>query len=182
MSNKFKSGLVFGFAMTLFFLSRTAIAWIAGEDLSTNDILKSFFASLLAGLVSGFLFGWLSNKFVAGGIITKSSKFEYHKNETIILQTPANHFVGVDAVIGNLFLTDKRLIFKSHNLNNQNHEWITDLADISHVETFKTLGLFNSGLKMVTNKKVVGKFVVHKQKQWIQSIAQIKTVQRYWKH
>jgi len=115
MSNKFKSGLVFGFAMTLFFLSRTAIAWIAGEDLSTNDILKSFFASLLAGLVSGFLFGWLSNKFVAGSIITKSSKFEYDKNETIILQTPANHFVGVDAVGGNLFLTDKRLIFKSHN-------------------------------------------------------------------
>jgi len=35
---------------------------------------------------------------------------------------------------------------------------------------------------MVTNKKVVGKFVVHKQKQWIQSIAQNKTVQRYLKH
>ena len=174
MSNKVKSGLFFGIAMTVFFMSETVIAWITGTEQATNEISKSVFAALLAGLVSGLLFGWFTDRYLVFALFIKSPKFDVHNNETLMLQKPANHFKGAGSVGGHLCLTDKRLRFKSQGINTQSEECTINLSDISHVNTFKTLGLVNNGIEIITNEQVVERFVVDKQKHWLQSINQIK--------
>lgn len=154
MSNKVKSGLYFGIGMTVFFLSKTVIAWVTREEQTSSEIIQSVFAALIVGLVSGLLFGWLTDKFLISSIFTKSSTFNLDEGEAIVFQTPANHFQGTEAVGGSLCLTDKRLLFKSHKLNIQNHEFAVNLSDIIKVHKYKTLGLINNGIAIQTTNQV----------------------------
>jgi len=167
MSNKVKSGLYFGIGMTFFFLFRTIIAWVTGEEESTGEIAKSIVAAVIAGLVSGLLFGWLTDKFLVSSIFTKPMNFKLNNGETVIYQTPANHFKSVEAVGGSLCLTDIRIIFKSHKLNIQNHELSILLTDVNLVDRYKTLGMINNGLAVHLHNGVTEKFVVDKANQWI---------------
>jgi len=47
--------------------------------------------------------------------------------------------IGAEAVGGKLFLTNRRLVFKSHKLNIQNHELSIHLIDIANVGRYKKL-------------------------------------------
>ena len=175
MRNNVKSGLAVGIATTFFFVFKSIIAWVTGEQETTNEILKSVFASLLAGLVSGLLFGWFTDKYLVFSIFAKGANFDLDDNETIILKKQANHLTNSVGIGGHLCLTDKRLIFKSYSSDTDNDTWTVNLSEISSVEKFKTLGLVNNGIKIITKQKVTERFVVDKQKQWLQSINQIKT-------
>ena len=93
----------------------------------------------------------------------------------MIFQKPSNHFKGSVSIGGHLCPTDKGLRFKRYNLNTQNREWTINVSEITRVNIFKTPGLVNNGIEIVTDKQVVEKFVVDKQKQWLQSIGHIKT-------
>jgi len=174
MNNKVKSGLYFGLGMTLVFLFKTIIAWVTGEEGSTNEIAKSIVAAVIAGLVSGLLYGWLTDKFLVGSIFTKPIHFNLDTGDVVIFQTPANHFKGVEGVGGILCLTDKRLIFKSHNINVQKHELSIPFSDIKAVDRYKTLGFMNNGLIVQLGNDVTEKFVVNKAKQWIEHIESTK--------
>ena len=174
MSNKVKSGLFFGLGMTFIFLFQTIITWVTGEEESTREIVKSVIAAMIAGLVSGLLFGWLTERFFVSSIFTKSMDFKFDSGETTIFQAPANHFRGAEGVGGSLCLTDKRLLFKSHNLNIQNHELSIPLSEINHVERYKTLGLINNGLAVHLNGDLKEKFVVDKASQWIENFERKK--------
>ena len=81
----------------------------------------------------------------------------------------ANHFVGIEAVGGQLFLGSNRLFFKSHSLNIQTHELEIPLSQI--VKTEKASGItgfnrFNIYLKDGT----IEKFVVYNREDWIRCI------------
>ena len=173
MSNKIKSGLYFGVGITFFFLLIESIAWITGEA-SSKEIIISIVSSVIAGLCSGFVAGWLTDKFLTNSIFTKPPKFNLDGDEAIHFQTPANHFKGVEAVGGFLCLTDKRLLFKSHNLNIQNHELSISLSNLSTVVRYKTLKLMNNGLAVSLTNHKTEKFVVDKAKQWIEIIDRTK--------
>jgi GRAM domain-containing protein len=161
--NRFGAGLIFGIVMTVFYLVETLLT---SDNLSTNQILKSLAAGLLAGVISGFLFGWLIGLFAKSKFVTKSTNIETQPNENILLETPANHFKGIEAVGGKLYLTNKRLIFKSHKLNVQNHQLSLKLTDIKNVNRFKNAGFLNNGLSITT---MMGneKFVVEQIDDWI---------------
>src|SRR5690348_17008344 len=71
---------------------------------------------------------------------------EFEGDETLLHSGPANHFRGIEAVGGKLFLTSRRLRFRSHKMNVQNHDESYLLADVRSFEPSNTLGIVPNGL------------------------------------
>lgn len=165
--NKYKAGLSFGIGMTVFFILQN---FLTNDNHSANEITKSIVSGSIAGVVSGVLFGWLMGLFSKSKLANDTSKITTEPDEAILFQTPANHFRGIEGVGGKLHLTTKRLIFKSHKFNIQNHELSINLTDINNVSKFKTLGVVNNGLSIITNQKTKEKFVVEQVNEWVKRL------------
>jgi hypothetical protein len=164
MNNRVKSGLFFGIAMTVIFIVEKLLTQ---DNLTTRQILKLVTSALLSGAISGFLFGWLIGKFTISKFVNKTTKIKIDPEEKMIFQTGAKHFKGMEAVGGKLCLTDKRIIFKSHRFNIQNHELIIKLTDIKEINRFRPLDLTDNGLSIQTNEQRKEKFVVEKIEEWL---------------
>lgn len=162
--NKYKAGLSFGIGMTVFFILQN---FLTNDNHSAKEITKSIVSGSIAGVVSGVLFGWLMGLFSKSKLVNDTSKIDTEPDEAILFQTPANHFRGIEGVGGKLYLTTERLIFKSHKFNIQNHQLSINLTDINHVNRFKTLGVVNNGLSIITNQKTKEKFVVEQVNEWV---------------
>ncbi|HLP11809.1 MAG TPA: GRAM domain-containing protein [Flavobacteriales bacterium] len=134
---------------------------------------KIFVGGILAGTISGLLFGFIMTNFAiwtAPGI-DAAFKQLLEPGEELVFHTPANHKKGVEAVGGKLFLTNKRLIFASHKINIQNHSTILNRHEIISVEKYNhTFGIVKNGLKI---KKQIGEenFIVAKVDEWINHLA-----------
>ena len=172
--NRFKTGLGFGIGMAIFFIIQNLFT---NENQSTNQILKSVFAGLAGGAVSGVLFGWLMWKFGNSKFVTQSTKIDTEAGENILFETPANHFKGIEAVGGKLYLTNKRLVFKSHKLNIQNHELSIPLNNIKNVARHKTIGIVDNGLSITVVNGNVEKFVVEQVEDWVKNLAESNSLQ-----
>ena len=83
-------------------------------------------------------------------------------NEEILLTRPANHFLGIEGVGGKIFITNKRFVFKSHELNIQKHQLDINYTDIDKLIFFNTLLLFPNGLKLILKNGKEEKFAVWK--------------------
>jgi GRAM domain len=162
--NRFRAGLSFGIAMTVFFIIQNLLT---SDNQTSNQIIKSIVVGLIAGAISGVLFGWLMGLFAKSKFVTQTTKIETEQDEHVLFETPANHFKGVEGVGGKLYLTDRRLIFKSHKLNIQAHQLSVNLTDIKHVDRYKTLGVVNNGLSVTTTNNTTEKFVVEQVAEWI---------------
>lgn len=162
--SKIRTGLSFGIGMTVFFILQDLLTL---DSLSANEIIKSIGAGLFAGAISGLLFGWLMGVFVKSDFVKQTTKITIDADETILFETGANHLKGIEGVGGKLYLTNKRLVFKSHKLNVQNHQLSLNLADIENVDAYKTLGVLNNGLLVTTIDKATEKFVVDQQGEWV---------------
>jgi hypothetical protein len=163
MNSKIKTGLIFGIAMTVFFIAENLLT---NDHLTTKEIFKAIALGLFAGSISGLLFGWFLGKFSSSKFVRDATKIDISADE-LIFETPANHFKGIEAVGGKLVLTDKRLIFKSHRLNIQNHQLTINLSDVTQVDKYKTLGLVNNGLSIQITRQTTEKFVVEKIDEWL---------------
>ena len=158
-----KAGLSFGIGITVFFIIQNL--WIA-ENYTTKTIGKAVIAGLIAGSLFGLIIGWFkSSKFVS-----TTTKIETEPDENILFQTFANHFKGAEGVGGRLYLTNKRLVFKSHKLNIQNHELAINLTEITNINRYKKLGFINNGLTIISNDNKVNKFVVEQASEWTKKI------------
>ncbi len=162
-----KAGLSFGVGMTIFFIIQNL--WTV-DTITSKAIFKSITAGLIGGIVAGFLFGLIIGWFKTSKFISTTTKIETQPDETIIFQTPANHFKGAEGVGGRLYLTTKRLVFKSHKLNIQNHELSINLTDINKVDRYKKLGIINNGLEIISKENNVDKFVVEQADEWIKKL------------
>lgn len=152
--------------MSIYFI---AYDLLTNDHLTSKSILISIFSGLVGGALAGLLFGWIMGKLTKSKFIN-AVKIVIEKDETILFETAANHFKGIEAVGGKLFLTNKRLVFKSHNINFQNHELSVPLSDIELVGRYKTLGLVNNGLSVTTSDNNVEKFVVEQIESWINQL------------
>lgn len=161
---KIKSGLFFGIAMAIFFIVQDLLTH---SDLTTRDVIISVISRLAGGALSGLLFGWFIGLFANSKRIAKDTKIDTDTDETILFDSVANHFKGAEAVGGKLYLTDKRLVFKSHKFNIQNHELSINLYHIEKVDRYKTLGLINNGLSVTTFDNRTEKFVVQQINEWV---------------
>lgn len=158
--NRFKMGLAFGLIMFLFYVVQNLLT---ADIITTRIILKALASSLVAAAIGGFLFGWLMGAFANSKFVKKETQITLNSGEVIVHSTLGNHIKGIEAVGGKLYLTNQRFVFKSHKVNFQRHELSIDLNDIAYVQRYKTLGLINNAVSVVTNQNKKEKFVVEQQ-------------------
>lgn len=79
---------------------------------------------------------------------------------------PANHFKGIEAVGGRLWLTDSHLCFRSHGVNFQIHTQSFPLESIRSVKPCRTLWILPNGLLVTLNDGVRHRFVVGRRREW----------------
>ena len=160
----FKAGLYFGIIMTIFYIVQNL--WKA-EVLSTRIIEKFVIAGLISGVIAGLIFALFIGLFKASKFVDKATVIETLPDENIVFQTPANHIKGLESVGGKLYLTNKRLVFKSHHWNIQNHELSINLTEIAHIDRYNVFGVIKNGLKVSLKNNQADKFVVEKTEEWV---------------
>ena len=172
---KVKAGLFFGISITIFFILQDLLPL---SNLTTKDIIISIVSGLLMGALTGYLFGWQMGLLANSKWLAKGTKIDTEADETILFDTGANHFKGAEAVGGKLYLTNKRIVFKSHKVNIQNHELSISLSDIDKVDRYKTLGLVDNGLSIKTVENKNEKFVVQQIDEWITHLTEKNGLQQ----
>jgi hypothetical protein len=161
MKNAVKPGLFFGAFMSFWFI-------FSAIFIDKHPLLTGLLVGILEGAVSGLLFGFATAFLVKK--LDKSVQFDLEPGEASLFQTRANHFKGIEAVGGQLLLTNKRLVFKSHSVNIQNHTYVLPLEEITGVQRYKSIGLINNGLN-ITTKNGTEKFVVDKAAEWLERLS-----------
>lgn len=101
-------------------------------------------------------------------------KFTSLSNRSLIYSGAANHFLNGESVGGGLYLTNDKLLFKSHKLNFQNHELLLDINKIAEVCFCNTLGIIPNGLEIRTTNGDIEKFVVYRRATWKQQIDRLR--------
>ncbi len=134
--------------MTVFFMPRSLIPVIKGQEQTSVEIIKSLIMAFIAGVVTGILFGWIADKFFVGSMFTKPPKIDLDEAGNIHVQAAANYCDGSEALGGFLCLPDKWLIFKSLDLNNRRQELLIHLRDITHLNRYKNLYILKNRIQM----------------------------------
>jgi hypothetical protein len=132
--NQIKTALSFGTPMAVFFILQNLLRQ---NEWTAKYILTSIILGLFAGILSGLLFAWMIRLFMSSKFFAKATKIETEADENILFETPANHFKGAEAVGGKLYLTNRRLVFKSHKFNIRNHQLVLNISDIQKVDRHK---------------------------------------------
>jgi hypothetical protein len=150
-----------------------AILMIAFRSFMTGRLAAPvIFTGLISGLLFGLTFTIFVNFFKAK--VLKNIIVELHPNEKVVMENGANHFKGVEGVGGKLVLTDKRLIFKSHPMNVQNHESSFDLTEIKNLSATKTLKVLKNGLKLDLANNESHRFIVDDPSAWVAAMNSVK--------
>ena len=155
-----KHGLIEGVS---FIITMTAISyWISGHNI---------FTALATGIAGGVLVAILNSlvlyKYGVPRYVLDAVAVDLDTDETIKFQTAANYTSQQEPLSGKLFLTNKRLIFKSHKHDKNIQEFSIELPDITAADKFKTLKLFENGLYIHTTPGVTYKFIVDRLNQWL---------------
>ncbi|MFD2530024.1 MULTISPECIES: GRAM domain-containing protein [Polaribacter] len=123
------------------------------------SITSAIIQGLLFGILFVLLFPWVMNKMFGNKI--NNIIPDLLDNENSEDEIFANLFRGFEGVGGKIFLTNQRLIFKSHSLNIQKGQTNIDYNDIVSVTKRKTFKLRDNGIKITTKKGDEYCFVVN---------------------
>lgn len=167
MNWKYRALFAIATAMLYTFLLWT-FDYFSDEKLySMNNLI---FQGVFFGIFFGIGFPYVSQKF--GEKLTKNVKIkpELDVDEQIEIEGPANLFRGIEGVGGKIFLTNKKMIFKSHKINIQSGQTDIDYADIKEIVKRKTAKLIDNGIRITTNDKIEYDFVVNERDLWIEKI------------
>ena len=151
-----RPGLAFGVSMGLF------IGWMT----------QSPYRGFGGGIFCGVAFGWAVKRFLKESMTTTRLEFDgaradFDPDEIVIHVGPANHFKGIESVGGKLFLTNKRLRFRSHKVNVQVHDESYQVDTITSVEPSRTLGMIPNGLVVHLRDGRRERFVVMGRSEWV---------------
>jgi hypothetical protein len=124
---------------------------------------------LIIALPSGVMFGVM----LAAFIESQRSRFTHEdpclEEERVLKQGPANHLCGWEARGGWLYLTDRRLLFRSHGYNIQNQELSIPIEAVVDAQPCATFCLIPNGLRVLTQHSVQ-RFVVSRRRSWAAAI------------
>lgn len=157
----FLGGLAFGVGMGAFFRVMTG-SWYYGFH---------------GGFFCGFAFGWLLRRVLK--VSTSAPKLgvepdaSFDPGESVVHWGPANHFKGIEAVGGKLFLTNRRLRFRSHRFNVQTHDESYPIEAIASVEPARTLGVIPNAIRLRLADGRRERFVVMAREHWIATLRQV---------
>ena len=143
-------------------------------DYFSNETLYSLKSLIFQGVFFGIFFGigfpYLSEK-LAGKLSKKVTiKPELELDEQIEVEGPANLFRGIESVGGKIFLTNKKLIFKSHKINIQKGQTNIKYPEINKIIKRKTAKLINNGIRIITFDEKEFDFVVNERDLWFKKI------------
>jgi hypothetical protein len=93
-------------------------------------------------------------------------------DEKIEFSHAANLFRGIEGVGGQVFLTNKRLIFKGHKFNIQSGQKNFPYEEILSCEPRKTGGLIDNGMRLQTKNGEQHDFVVNERDGFIAMLRQ----------
>ncbi|PZX50600.1 GRAM domain-containing protein [Algoriphagus chordae] len=164
-----KAGLVLlngGLFMVLLVLSH--YVW-KGEF---HDWYVLIFQGLFFGVFMAFGFPYVFGKIAnsLGVRLGKSIHPALNTSEEIETEGPANLFRGAEAVGGKLFLTNERLIFKSHKINIRTGQSNFPYETITDVQARKTGKLIDNGLRILTTDGSEFDFVVAERASWMEKL------------
>jgi len=162
----FLSGLLYGLPMGVVF-SLLAGNWKLGFPLG-----------LIAGVMFGVVFTMATRWFSDRQIDRCQQQTPDLGDETIQLEGPANLFRGKEGVGGYLWLTESRLLFRSHRLNVQSGPWETSVSEIASAQSTKTMGLLDNGLQVQLSSGDKVRFVVNKNRFWADAIQEVMAAAR----
>jgi hypothetical protein len=150
------AGLAFGICMGLFLYGMTG----------------SGYYGFHGGFLSGFAFGWAIKRFSKVAMTTPRLELDgreagFDTDETVLHYGPANHFRGIESVGGKLFLTNRRLRFRSHRFNVQNHDESYAIEAITSAEPARTLGIVPNGVLVHLRDGRRERFVVGGRAEWV---------------
>ncbi|WP_084565892.1 GRAM domain-containing protein [Belliella pelovolcani] len=148
------SGVVYSFSLFL-------IDWMFGGDVkSTKELV---FMGVFFGGVFGVGFPFLMERLGAPMIekLVDSITPALEMEEEIAYVQAANLFRGIEGVGGQVFLTNKRLIFKGHKFNIQSGQKNFPYEDILRCEPRKTGGLIDNGMRLHTKSGEQHDFVIN---------------------
>lgn len=110
--------------------------------------------ALTAGSISGLIFGLAIYFFFSSKNIAKQTQIEDIDGEPIIHSGRANHFKGMEAVGGKLYLLKDKVQFQPHNFNIQSHSESIDINHIQKVSFYNSFGFISNGIAI---KKMMGR-------------------------
>jgi hypothetical protein len=124
-----------------------------------------YFVSI--ALSSGLLFGVICSAFMRSSAVKEAVRINLPDGETVQYSGGANHFLGVEARGGYLYLTNRNLIFQPHDFNIQTEGVSIPLEEITEVKPILSLGIVPNGVAVTTRDGAINKFVVNQRKVWI---------------
>jgi len=140
-----------------------------GNLKSLNSYLfQGAFFGIFMGLGFPYLFQKFGTKYASK--LGKNINPELTQDEQIETEGPANIFRGIEGVGGKLFLTNKKVIFKSHKLNIQKGQTDINYTNISELIKQKTAKLIENGIRIKTNDGKEFDFVVNEREKWIEKL------------
>ncbi|OCK42497.1 hypothetical protein BA195_09985 [Tenacibaculum soleae] len=170
MKMTLKSRILFILGITIIY---TLILCFFDYVWNENNSITSL---IIQGLFFGVIFGIgypYSNKKLADTFYTKISKNlnpKLDKNEQIEVHGPGNLFKGVEAIGGKIFLTNKRVIFKSHKINIQKISIDINYFNIKQINRTKTVKFIDNGIKITTKNHKEYNFVFNERDLWFSKI------------
>ena len=143
--------------------------WMDGNFQSLNSYL---FQGVFFGVFMGIGFPYVTQKFGKRftSKIGKNITPELTQDEKIEIEGPANLFRGMEGVGGKLFLTNKKVVFKSHRINIQKGQTDINYENIKEIIERKTAKLIDNGIRIKTNDGEEFDFVVNERKKWIEKL------------
>jgi len=158
----------FWITAVMFGLPWTITMIIYNSVIKGGPTFRIIVSTVIGGVVAGLLFAWIMQ--YAAKRLFKKIIVETADNENIIKEGGANHFKGKEGVGGKLVLTDKRLIFKSHKFNIQNHQDNFDLGQVEKLQATMTFKFLENGLTLELTNNDKHKFIVDEPTDWIEKI------------
>jgi hypothetical protein len=119
---------------------------------------------LLSSLLFGIFFTFAAQLFSKWQM--KKIVIHLESDETLVKEGGATRILNHEGVGGKLAVTNKRIAFKSHRFNIQNHQGDFPLAEINSVETGKSIGFLNNVLFLTLKDGSVHKFIVNEPQEW----------------
>ena len=143
--------------------------FLDGEFQSLNSYL---FQGIFFGIFMGIGFPYVTQKFGTKftSKIGKNIKPELAQEENIEIEGPANLFRGMEGVGGKLFLTNKKVVFKSHKINIQKGQTDILYENITEIIKRKTAKIIDNGIRIKTNRGNEFDFVVNEREKWIEKL------------
>lgn len=137
------------------------------DEFDWSTLSNSIAAAILFSLFF-FTYAIKAVKKIGEMAVNSVTPLDLTVNEKPLLESSANHLKGREAVGGKLFLTDKRLVFKSHKFNLQNHEQQFPLNEIQGIAQSHRYG--GRAVELTCKNNKIERFVVEAPSRWTRSL------------